>query len=199
VHDTPRQSKTKKNEEAKDVHNTSSQTPSISPEKEGDGGEIDGTKVEQKKEEVTLLRDEDDPSMKRKVSPSKPPSRKKMKETRTKFETTITSDDFEFIVAALNDASLEIEEKQEAKQEEMFSQIKVKFQEVQKELQSSHTVSTAPLTTRTPEMGDEPTQLHQIVDTFKACFQRAHEETTQSTQTLAQAQGDLLEQRSNEE
>jgi hypothetical protein len=44
-----------------------------------------------------------------------------MKETRTKFEPTLTSDDFEFIVAALNDASLEIEEKQEAKKEEVFS------------------------------------------------------------------------------
>jgi DNA-binding protein YbaB len=54
-----------------------------------------------------------------------------MKATRTKFETTLTSDDFDFIVAALNDASLEIAEKQEAKQEEMFSRIKVKFQEVQ--------------------------------------------------------------------
>jgi hypothetical protein len=38
-----------------------------------------------------------------------------VKATRTKFETTLTSDDFDFIVAALNDASLEIAEKQEAK------------------------------------------------------------------------------------
>jgi hypothetical protein len=34
-----------------------------------------------------------------------------MKETRTKFETTLTSDNFDFIIAALNDASLEIAEK----------------------------------------------------------------------------------------
>jgi hypothetical protein len=34
-----------------------------------------------------------------------------MKERRTKFETTLTSDDFDFIIAALNNASLEIEEK----------------------------------------------------------------------------------------
>jgi hypothetical protein len=38
-----------------------------------------------------------------------------MKATRTKFETTLTSDDFDFIVATLNNASLEIAEKQEAK------------------------------------------------------------------------------------
>jgi hypothetical protein len=44
-----------------------------------------------------------------------------MKATRTKFETTLTSDDFKFIVTTLNDAFLEIEKKQEAKQEEVFS------------------------------------------------------------------------------
>jgi hypothetical protein len=57
-----------------------------------------------------------------------------MKATRTKFETTLMSDDFNFIVVALNDASLEIVETQEPKQEEMFSWIKVKFQEVQQAL-----------------------------------------------------------------
>jgi hypothetical protein len=116
AHDTPGPSKTKKNEEAQDVSSTSVKTASISPEQGGDGGEIDGTEVEQKKGEVTPPRDEEDPSKKRKVSPPKPSSRKKSKATRTKFETTLTSDDFDFIVAALNDASLEIAEKQEAKQ-----------------------------------------------------------------------------------
>jgi hypothetical protein len=94
-------------------------------------GEIDGTEVEPKKGEVTPPRDKEDPSKKRKVSPLKPSSRKKMKATRTKFETTLTSDDFDFIVATLNDASLEIVEKQEAKQEEVFSQIKDELQGVQ--------------------------------------------------------------------
>jgi hypothetical protein len=111
VHDTPGQSKTKKNQEVQDVHNTSTQTPSMSQEREGDGREIDGTEVKQKKYEVTLLRDEDDPSKKRKVSPMKPSSRKKMKATKTKFEITLTSDDFNFIIVAVNDASLEIEKK----------------------------------------------------------------------------------------
>jgi heme-binding NEAT domain protein len=95
---------------------------SISTEKGGDGREIDGTKVEPKKGEVTPPRDEEDPSNKRKVSPPKPSSQKKVKETRTKFETTLTSDDFNFIIATLNDASLEIVEKQEAQKEEIYSQ-----------------------------------------------------------------------------
>jgi hypothetical protein len=46
VHDTPGPSKTKKNEEAQDVSSTSVKNASISPEKGGDGGDIDGTKVE---------------------------------------------------------------------------------------------------------------------------------------------------------
>ena len=130
AHDTPGPSKTKKNEEAQDVHSTSVKTTSISPEKGGDDEEIDGTEVEQKKGEVTLPRDKEDPSKKRKVSPLKPSSRKKSKATRTKFETTLTSNNFEFIIIALKDASLEIAEKQEAKQKEVFSRIKVELQEV---------------------------------------------------------------------
>jgi hypothetical protein len=45
----------------------------------------------------------------------------------TKMKTVLTTDDFDFIIAALNDASLEIVEKQEAKKEEMYDRIKVKF------------------------------------------------------------------------
>jgi hypothetical protein len=69
VHDTPGPSKTKKNEEAHDVSNSSTKTASISPTAGGDGREIDGVEVEQNKGEVTPPRDEEDPSKKRKVSP----------------------------------------------------------------------------------------------------------------------------------
>jgi hypothetical protein len=160
AHDTPGPSKTKKNEEAQDVSSTSVKTASISPAQGGDGGEIDGTEVEQKKGEVTPPRDEEDPSKKRKVSPPKPSSRKKSKASMTKMQTTLTSDDFDFIVAALNDASLEIAEKQEAQQEEIYNRIKVELQGVQQALQSSRTVSTVPLPLETPELGDESAQLH---------------------------------------
>ena len=124
--DTVGPSKIKKTKEVHDLDNVFVKTASISAEKGGDGAE-----VESKKGEVTLPRDEEDPSKKRKVSPPKPSSRKKMKATRTNFETTLTSDDFKFIVATLNNAFLKIAEKQKSKKEEMFSRIKVKFQEVQ--------------------------------------------------------------------
>jgi hypothetical protein len=112
VPDTTGSSKIKKTEEVQDLESASVKITSISVEQ---GGE--GTEVEQKKGEVTPPRDEKDPSKKRKVSPSKPSSRKKRKATRTKFETTLTSNGFDFIIVALNDASLDITEKQEAKQD----------------------------------------------------------------------------------
>jgi hypothetical protein len=45
----------------------------------------------------------------------------------TKMQATLTPDEFNFIIAALNDASLEIMEKQEAKQEEMYDRLKVEL------------------------------------------------------------------------
>jgi hypothetical protein len=111
VHDTPGPSKTKKYEEVQDVNSTSVKTTLISPVQGGDGGEPGNTEVVQNKGKVTSPREEEDPSKKMKVTPPKPSSGKKAKETRTKFETILTPDDFDFIIAALNDTSLEIEEK----------------------------------------------------------------------------------------
>jgi DNA-binding protein YbaB len=45
----------------------------------------------------------------------------------TKMQTILSSDSFDFIIAALNDASLEITEKQTTKQEEMYDRIKVEL------------------------------------------------------------------------
>jgi hypothetical protein len=109
-----------------------------------------------------------------------------VKATMTKMQTILTSDDFDFIIAALNDASLEIVEKQEANKEELFHWIKDELQGVQQALQSNHAVSTVPLSVGTSKLGDEPAQLHRIADIVEACLQRAQEETTQSTQALAQ-------------
>jgi hypothetical protein len=91
---------------------------------------------------------------------------------------------------------LEIAEKQEAKKEEVFNQIKVELQGVQQALQSSYAVSTTPLPLETPELGDEPDQLHRITDTVESHLRRAQEETTQDTQALAQVHEDLEEKHS---
>jgi heme-binding NEAT domain protein len=111
--DTPGPRKTKKDVEIQYVHSTSTKTTSISPMKGGDGEELGGTEVEKNKGEVTLPREEEDPSKKRKTTPPNPSSQKKTKATQTTFKTTLTQDDFDFLITALNDASLEIANRQE--------------------------------------------------------------------------------------
>ena len=106
--------------------------------------------------------------MKRNITPPKPSFRKKAKATQTMLKTTLTPDDFDFLIAALNDVSLELAKKQEEKQEDIFNQIKGELQEVHQALQSSRAVSTAPLISGTSGTSDEPTHLHQIADQFKA-------------------------------
>jgi hypothetical protein len=71
------------------------------------------------------------PRRKGRFPPLKPSSRKKIKETMTMFETNLTSDNFYFIIASLNEASMEIEEKKEDKKEEVFNRIKDDLQGVQ--------------------------------------------------------------------
>jgi hypothetical protein len=135
--DTPGPHKTKKDVEVQDIHRISTKTASLSPTKGGDDEELGGTKVEQRKGEVTPPKDEADPSKKRKITPSRPSSRKKTKATQTMLKNTLTLDDFDFLIVALNDVSLELVKKQEAKQEELFHRIMGEFKEEQQALQSS--------------------------------------------------------------
>jgi hypothetical protein len=158
--DTPRSSKTKKPVEVQDIENTYMRTASISPNEGGDRKDIKGAKIEQQKGEVPPPRDEEDSLKKRKVSPPKSSSRKKPITPVTKMQTTLTLDGFNFIIAAVNDASQEILENQEVKQEQMYNYIEIELQGVQQALQSSHAVSTSPPTAGIVELGDEPAQLH---------------------------------------
>jgi hypothetical protein len=88
----------------------------------------------------------------------------------TKMQTFLTSDDFEFLIAVLQDASLEIAEKQEEKQEELYDRIETDLPGVQQALHSSCVVYT---TLREPELVDEPSQLHLLVDTVEARLRQA--------------------------
>jgi hypothetical protein len=56
-------------------------------------------------------------------------------------------------------------------------------------------VSTVPLSSGEPELGDEPAQLRRLADAVEARLRRAQEEVEQATQTLKQVQGDIVEQR----
>jgi hypothetical protein len=107
--DTPGPRRAKKAEEVQELDSASVKTVSISPWKGGDGKDLGDKEVKQKQG------DEVYPLKKRKGSPFKPSSQKKVKATMTKMQTVLTSDDFNFLIAALQDASLEIVEKQDAK------------------------------------------------------------------------------------
>jgi hypothetical protein len=201
-HDTPGTNRRKKTEEVQNLSSASEETASESPGRGGDDEvdkeETNGKDDQQKQGEVTPPRDpvdEADPSKKRKVSPMKPTSRKKSKATKTKLQTVLMLDDFDFIIAVVSDASQDIMQNTEAKQEAMYDRIETELRGVQQALQSSRAVSTAPPPSEEPELGDEPAQLHRIADVTEAHLRRAQEEKEQATVALKQAQEEMVEQR----
>jgi hypothetical protein len=128
-HDTPGPIRMKKTKEVQDLSSALGKTASVSPNRGGDDKveEINGKGSKQKPGEVTPPRDEVDPLNKRKVSPLKPSSQNKSKATMNKMKTVLTTNDFDFIIIALNNALSKIVEKQEAKQEEIYNRIEVKL------------------------------------------------------------------------
>jgi len=88
---------------------------------------------EDKQGEVTPpqnILDDTDPSKKRKVSPMKPSSWKKSKSNKPKMQNVLTVDDFEFIISAIGDASQEILQINEEKQEAMYDRVEFKLRGV---------------------------------------------------------------------
>jgi hypothetical protein len=114
---TPSTNRRKKIEEVQDLSSASHKIDLVSPDRGDDYEvkEINGKGSEQKQGKVTLTKDKVDPLKKRKVSPLKPSSWKKSRATMTNMKILLTTDDFDFIIALLNDALLEIMEKQESK------------------------------------------------------------------------------------
>jgi hypothetical protein len=102
-------------------------------------------------------------------------------------------DDFDFIIAVVFDASQDLLQNTEAKQAAMYDRIETELRGVQQALHSSRAVSTAPLPSEEPELGDEPTQLCRIVDVTEAHLRHAQEEKEQATVALKQAQEEVVE------
>jgi hypothetical protein len=65
------------------------------------------------------------------------------------MQTMLTVDDFDFIIVAVADASQDILQKHEAKQEEMYDIIEVELRGVQHALQSNRSIHYAPTIGRT--------------------------------------------------
>jgi hypothetical protein len=201
-HDTPRTNKRKKIEEVQNLSSASEETTSESPRgggnEEVDKEENNGKEDQQKQGKVTSPRDptdETDSYKKRKVSPMKPTSWKKSRASKTKLQTVLTLDDFDFIIAVVSDTSLDILQNNEAKQEAMYDKIETEMRGVQQALHSSRAVSTAPPPLKEPKLGDEPAQLHRITDATEAHLRRTQEEKEQSTVALKQAREEVIVKR----
>jgi hypothetical protein len=180
AHDTPRTSRRKKIEEVHNLSSASEETTSESPEGGGNDEvykeENNGKEDKQKQGKVTPPRDpidETDPSNKRKVSRTKTTSWKKSKAAKTKLQTVLTLDDFDFIIAFISNASQDLLQNTKSKQEAMYDRIEEELRGVQHSLHSSCTVSIAPPPSEEPELGDQPTQLRRIDDAIESFLHRA--------------------------
>jgi ElaB/YqjD/DUF883 family membrane-anchored ribosome-binding protein len=109
------------------------------------------------------------------------------------MKTTLNPDDFNFLLATLNETIKEITEKKEAKQETMYNRIETELREVQQSLQSIRVAPTTPLLEGTIEEGDEFVQLCKIADIVEVLLRSAEEVTTQVTQALQKAQEEIIE------
>jgi hypothetical protein len=88
----------------------------------------------------------------------------------------LTLDDFDFIIVTVSDASKDVFQINEAKQETMYERIEAELRGVWQALHSSHTVSIAPSPSEEPKLGDEPTQLRRIADATEDRLHHAQEE-----------------------
>jgi hypothetical protein len=75
----------------------------------------------------------------------------------------------------------------------MYDRIEAELKGVQQALYSSHTVSTASLSSGGIEVGDEPAQLRRLADATEAHLHRVQEEKEQATEALKQAKEEALE------
>jgi hypothetical protein len=84
----------------------------------------------------------------------------------------LTVDDIQLIITVVEDASEDILQRHEAKQETWYDKIEKELKDIQQAIQSSHAVSTAPSSTESVELGDEPTQLCRLADATETRLRR---------------------------
>jgi hypothetical protein len=69
----------------------------------------------------------------------------------------LTVDDVDLIIAVVEDASEDILQRHEVKQEKLYERIEKELKDIQQAIHSSHTIPTAPSSAEIAELGDEPT------------------------------------------
>jgi hypothetical protein len=176
---------------------TASNSPGGGGDDEVDKEEKKGEEDKKKEGEVTPPRDpivESETSKKIKAFPMRPTSRKKSKATKPQMKTVLMMDGIDFIIVIVLDTSEDILQRNEAKQETMYEIIESELKGVQKALHSRHVVSTMPPSSEGTELGEEPSQLRQIVDVTKSHVRRVHEEKELATESFKKEKEEEREQ-----
>jgi hypothetical protein len=105
----------------------------------------------------------------------------------------LTVDDVDLIITVVEDASEDILQRHEVKQETLYDRIEKELRDIQQAIYSSRAVSTVPSSSEIVELGDEPTQLRRLADATEARLHRVQEEKEQATEALKQEKEEALE------
>jgi gas vesicle protein len=102
-------------------------------------------------------------------------------------------DDVDLIIAAMEDASDDILQGHEENQETLYERIEKDLKDIQQAIYLSRTVPIVPLSSKTVELGDEPTQLQRIEDAIEARICQFKEEKEKATESLKKEKEEVLE------
>jgi hypothetical protein len=79
----------------------------------------------------------------------------------------LTLDDVDLIIPVVEDASEDILQRHEVKQETVYERIEKDLKDIQQAIHSSRAVPTMPSSSKSAELGDEPTQLRRLADAIE--------------------------------
>jgi hypothetical protein len=84
----------------------------------------------------------------------------------------LMEDDISLVCGAMEDASEDILHRYGEKKDELYGKIEREMKNVHQFIRLARAVPTAPSSSQTTELGDEPTQLRRLVDATEARLQR---------------------------
>jgi hypothetical protein len=77
-------------------------------------------------------------------------------------------DDISLVHGEMEDVFEDLLQRYGVKQEELYPRVEKELKEIQQVIHVSHTVPTTPSLSETVDLGDEPSQLHRLVDAIEA-------------------------------
>ena len=86
----------------------------------------------------------------------------------------------------MEDASKDIFQRYGAKQETMYERIEKELKDIQQAIYSIRAVPTTHSSSKSAELGDEPTQIRRLADAIEARLRQVHEEKEKATKALKQ-------------